>query len=592
MSFNSFSSAVKLNGIKTYNGVNKATNDSFKNQFYSDIKNIDYSQYEEIDYNVFDLEKGIEKAKEKASEQPWYKTAFDYTQTIRASFTWGVLEVVENIGDGLIMAGGAIAAGVVGIFDKEAAQSIKDGTQNIVQYDWTEAGYQAEMKALGVSEEIANGMAHTIAGGAGTMAGYVALSLIPGGAAVTATAGALSAAGSAADMAFKNGATYEEALTVSAVSAVAGGISGGALNKLGVAAKGAQSIGQVAGYAAAGAAVAMTEPVINSTAEYLTYGKDMVDENGNKVYENFGDYYVDSGGLVNTIIAGGVGGISTGAQGLAGYKNNQKRYTASKSTVSEFNDSDVAALLDYAERSDYHTNWRKRDLTSWAHQNFDSVFGSEQIDALLERVTKVDDKYWPKLLEERELPETILGFVDKDGMLYLPQKANEHSAFHEFFHLVSETNGINSGNKYTDANGNLHKITGIREYYTDGFNTTMANETLTDFLASKYSDGKIYDSIYLKENVRLWSRLDDAMTTAYGQEGADLLLKSYVNNDTSAIRNFFDTYSTAGSYDDFARKLGSFELKNLDSLVSNIEKNVYKQHSSFGARIRSLFGGK
>ena len=328
MSFNNFNSSVKLNNIKTYNKVN-TKNDAFKNTFYSDIEEIDYSKYEEVDYNSIDLEEGIEKAQETANEQPWYKTLYDYSQTIRASFTWGVLEVVENVGDGLIMAGGSIASGVVGIWDEELADEIKQDTQEVIQYDWTEAGYQAEMEALGVSEEISQGLAHTIAGGAGTMAGYVAMSLIPGGAAVTATAGALSAVGSSAQTAFNSGATYEEALAVSAVSAVAGAASGGALNKIGAAAKGAQSLAQVGGYALAGAAVSMSEPVINSTAEYLTYGKDMVDENGNKTYENFGEYYVNSGGLLNTVIAGGIGFGSTGVQGISGYITNKKSYGSS-----------------------------------------------------------------------------------------------------------------------------------------------------------------------------------------------------------------------------------------------------------------------
>lgn len=51
MSFNDFSSSVKLDNIKTYNGVNTSSINTFKNPFYSDIKDIDYSQYEEIDYN-------------------------------------------------------------------------------------------------------------------------------------------------------------------------------------------------------------------------------------------------------------------------------------------------------------------------------------------------------------------------------------------------------------------------------------------------------------------------------------------------------------------------------------------------------------
>ena len=231
-----------------------------------------------------------------------------------------MLEVVENLGDGLLMAWSAEASFVASVFGQdELSDEIKQMAQDAIQYDWTEAGYSAQMDALGVDYDIAHGLAHDISGGLGTTAGYIALSLIPGGQIVTATTGALSAAGSASEMAFNSGATYEEALVVSTVAGVAGAASGYGLEKIGNAASSASKITQVAGYTGLGAVTAMSEPVVNSTAQYLTYGKDAVDENGNPLYDNYWDYYVESGGLIQTVTAGVVGGSSIGIQGVKGY---------------------------------------------------------------------------------------------------------------------------------------------------------------------------------------------------------------------------------------------------------------------------------
>lgn len=376
MSFDNFVSSVKLNNIKTYNNINNTAVNTFQNTFYSDIKKIDYNKYEDIDYNQIDLEKGIEEAKEQADDQPWYKTIYDYTATISCSFSWGVLEVVENIGDGLIMLGSASLANyasvVDSIFGTDYADQIKETTSNMIAYDWTEAGYNFQMKNLGVSEEISQGLAHTIAGGVGTTTGYVALSLIPGGAAVTATTGALSAAGSAAEQAFNCGASYEEALTVSVISGAAGAGAGAALNGIGGAAKGATSLVQVGGYALAGATVSVSEPLINTTAQYYLYANDMVDENGNKLYDNWGDYYVDSGGALNTVIAGVAGGSSVGIQGVKGYNdfklvkdniNNLGEYGSIETLKNKFNNM--------SNRQVYETV--KASNNSWPIEYYDLI---------------------------------------------------------------------------------------------------------------------------------------------------------------------------------------------------------------------------
>ena len=609
MAGGNFTANLNSNGLKLNVKNYKLKNNNINLDLYdaaSSYENIDYTTSEEnintnLNTNDFDFGESISKASNQLQEikstqeeeKPWWDVVFDYAATAVGSVVSGVVDVVENIGDGLIMCGGELASGVVSLCGNEdLASEIKKGTQDIVQYDWSEAAYDAAMDALDVDDEIAHGVVHQVGNAVGSMAGYAALSLVPGGAAVTAATGFLAAKGSSAEHAFQSGATFEEASVISTVAGAAGALSGAALNKVQGAAKGASSIKDVAKLTAKGMAVSAAEPVVNSVTEYATYGKDMVDENGNPLYDNFGEYYVESGGLLNTAIAGGVGGISAGSQAVKGYNNNIKAQKYGTEVIASFSDDDVSAILSSAELSDYRSKWSKRELSSWLHQNFDGIYGSSEIDNILQRINKVSDNYWPTLLKSMGLNEGILGFVDKNSNLYLPQQANKHSAYHEAFHQLSEINGYKSGLKVSDAQGNLHKITGIREYYQDGFNSTLANETLTDFLASKYSDGKIYNSVYDASNVKLWSRLDDAMTEAYGESGANLLLESYLSNDTSRIRNFFQTYSSKGTYDDFVRKMKYYSSNELENMVSSIEKNVYKQNNSFGSRIRSLFGGK
>ena len=293
------------------------------------------TEYDEIDYNQG--ERGVYahyNRVSRAKQSGLYRAStaghidlniFDETVTLVASFVFGVLDVVENISDGLVMLGGEIDSFCYSIIgNEEMAEATKKATQEYVQYDWTEAGYGATVEALGVDEDVAYSELHQLGTVAGSMTGYAALSLVPGGELVTATTGFLSAKGSSAEHAFQSGATFEEASVTSTVAGAAGALSGAALNKVQGAAKGASSIKDVAKFTAKGMAVSATEPVVNSVTEYATYGKDMVDENGNPLYDNFGEYYVESGGLLNTAIAGGVGGLSTGVQATSGYSNNIK----------------------------------------------------------------------------------------------------------------------------------------------------------------------------------------------------------------------------------------------------------------------------
>ena len=354
MAGGNFTANLNSNGLKLNVKNYKLKNNNINLDLYdaaSSYENIDYTTSEEnintnLNTNDFDFGESISKASNQLQEikstqeeeKPWWDVVFDYAATAVGSVVSGVVDVVENIGDGLIMCGGELASGVVSLCGNEdLASEIKKGTQDIVQYDWSEAAYDAAMDALDVDDEIAHGVVHQVGNAVGSMAGYAALSLVPGGAAVTAATGFLAAKGSSAEHAFQSGATFEEASVISTVAGAAGALSGAALNKVQGAAKGASSIKDVAKLTAKGMAVSAAEPVVNSVTEYATYGKDMVDENGNLLYDNFGEYYVESGGVLNTVIAGGAGGASTF---LKSYNN--PIYKARKNTLNKFkNDPDV-----------------------------------------------------------------------------------------------------------------------------------------------------------------------------------------------------------------------------------------------------------
>ena len=96
MSFNNFTSSVKLNKIQTYNNVNNNANAVFKNTFYDDIEEINYNEYANINYDSINLNESIQKAIENGAmeeEKNWY----DVPLTFLASAGNTVMGVAEGI---------------------------------------------------------------------------------------------------------------------------------------------------------------------------------------------------------------------------------------------------------------------------------------------------------------------------------------------------------------------------------------------------------------------------------------------------------------------------------------------------------------
>jgi hypothetical protein len=129
----------------------------------------------------------------------------DEAKVAKASFWCGVLDIAENLWDGLLWLSAMAADGQANQMAgaswsvsasrqiSASATSVRD-VAPLVEYDVSDAIYKNEMKKNNISEELAYGDIHYKYDTAGKIAGSVALSFIPGGAG--SVVGGLTAVGS------------------------------------------------------------------------------------------------------------------------------------------------------------------------------------------------------------------------------------------------------------------------------------------------------------------------------------------------------------------------------------------------------------
>lgn len=252
----------------------------------------------------------------------WWEKALMDTATFSVSFAFGIGGVFETIVDGCFM----IAGGIDKLFFTGDAQWAED----IVSVNCFDEMYDDLVREGVLNSKSAYSGWHTAGNIAGSVTGYTCLSLLSGNGATMAVVGGLSAMGSSSERALNSGATFGEAFATGALSGVVGFASGATVDKLGKVAIRSTSLLQVGKYTLEGAGASIIEPIVNSEIEYDMYAKDMTDANGAKLYDNRWDYYKESGGLTNTLIAGAAGGFSVGSQGLKGYKNHKSSFDVDK----------------------------------------------------------------------------------------------------------------------------------------------------------------------------------------------------------------------------------------------------------------------
>lgn len=247
---------------------------------------------------------------------------------------------------------------------------------------------------------------------------------------------------------------------------------------------------------------------------------------------------------------------------------------------------DISPLLKKADISDYNLAMDFNTLYQIMHNNFDNIIGHSKVDEVLYSINVIDVNNWQQLLYNRNLPSTTLGFVDKNQNLFLPSNASMHTAIHELLHKLSDWRG-----KYVyDAYGNIKRVTGLRTFFSDGSNTNIANEKITDFLASKIFDEKIYNSVYGDVHLNLIDRFNDLLTYAY--KDSTVLSSSYIMNDSSILEDFFSKFSTQATYWQFMVALDNPEYlytDYLNNVISELENKFYPKKGNFIDSILSIF---
>ncbi len=398
------------------------------------------TQKAEIINNKAAKEEALKKAKEEKEEyeqMAWWEKALTNTGTFVLSVGEGIVSVGEDIVDGAVtLGGGLVSYAADGLGFDEFSKSVKEGTENFVSYDFSGTCYDWIVDKTGLNEYSAYGNFHTAGNIIGTMAGYVGLSLIPGGALVTGGLSAVAAAGDASQRAFNEGATFDQAFASSAVAGTFGFGVGVGLNQVQAAAKGAASVGQVARYAAAGGGVAAIEPVANSVTQYVAYAND-----GSMSLSEFGDYYVKSGGLQSTIMAFGIGGISTGTASL---KPNKQVNLAEKFNPAEMDTLDVNYYLsnlspeekslfwenlysDYDHVSGYDISVKKLEVSDLAKDSRVKVSVGDKKLYIKEQMVKDLKSQYPdiEMFSDIELQQKFPDiYLEKSKQLYVDRSVN------------------------------------------------------------------------------------------------------------------------------------------------------------------------
>lgn len=323
----------------------------------------------------------------------------------------GFLKVGENIVDGVVMLGGDIVVAGATVCNWCGAdidtQAVKDTVQNIVQTDFVGDKYRElieENEWIQQNSSLDPKMAALLET-AGTISGYALVNAIPGvGGSVVAAAGA---AGAAAEVAFNNGANFEEASVTAIVAGAAGFASDFGLDKVGNVARGATNLGQVARLTGAGVALGAGEPIVNVTTQYLTYGRKMTDEEGNPLYDNYFDFANDQQLLLQMGIGAGIGGGSVALKGIKGYMevrpwSSQEGITDEMVKVAESNYQQHSG--DFTSRKDYYRSLADVEAASeYAHKiGIDPTTGREVWSQDV-RIAKDDPGITACLTDERKI---------------------------------------------------------------------------------------------------------------------------------------------------------------------------------------------
>jgi hypothetical protein len=271
---------------------------------------------EQISEQLTLLDQEIHSAEQNVE---WNNTDFgckfwQYFDASLLSFESGLVDIGENIYDGLAM-----------LFSTD-----KEKTAELVKADVSEELYAQWVKERGVNDNAAYSKVHDVGNAIGTIGGTALIIYATAGIGAPASAGAgagattlggsgaaakfaqltagsiiaLDAGGSASERALNSGATFDQAYWLGINSAAMGYATGvwtsgytASLND-----KVYSSLWEVGLDALKSGGMAVFEPTCNSILEYSIYANDLKDANGNLLYEDFGDYYIESGAPLRTVV--------------------------------------------------------------------------------------------------------------------------------------------------------------------------------------------------------------------------------------------------------------------------------------------------
>ena len=550
----------------------------------------------------------------------------------------GILSVPTGIIDGVQAIGGA----VTGEDWDSVTKKMWNGTKGFVSEDYSTALFDLFYDGTKIGQFLKNNSygfdtTRGIGSGLGKVAGIVGISVASGGTLAAFGRAAMSGFGEGAETSWKEGASIGEGLLSATLNSAWEGLQyfvGGKIGSSTLFGKGGKFLNNLSNSA-------IKTNILNSTSRVLLDGLDggvegfvqpliasiykdgYYDEDGNYIefkdcdnfLDKYGEIFDDYGGVKNVFTNAVIGsGASILGEvfdiGRFFNKSSSETHTDIDSflgvnengvvdnvnpisdILNKLNEEDIDALMASADISDYYRTWSPQSLRDTFHNVLDRKFGYGYVDAIIDRINNIKDSDWQTLLKAHNLNSNIVGFVDRIGNLFLPQSASKHTATHEGLHKFSEWRNLS----YTDIYGKKHKATGIKQYYTDGRVTNIANETLTEYLASKIDDGKFYSSMYDSSGNpigRLWEQLDNAFYEKWGSN--NILLDCYLDNDVNTLRSIFNENAYNGAWDNFVLELEKSYAANIDYLkdiINSVTTSLNpKGITGLIAKIIAIFGG-
>lgn len=509
------------------------------------------------------------------------------------SIVSGIMSSFESLIDGGLRIGCTIASKIIGIFDEEHEKGFEAFSNVIIDIDWSSELESNILKAIFKENVDQIYDEYESAFDVGHIVGNIVGNIIPmmtGVKEVTEVVSALSSFSSSYSLSIENGATQDQAIEIGLLSAALGAITGFGLEKIGKVATSSKTIGDLLKSVFKGGAIASIEPFITSLTQYVTFAYKLEDSEGNRIYKNFMDYYKSSGGMVNTAVSAALGSTVVGLKSVYGIVSN----TGERVTLDQLKFSDdELMMLRRAKVSDY-TSYQENleQISKIVHSKYDKYFGTDYVNEVLSKINFMDMSA-SEMANKFNKSGNLYGMVDEIGNVFISNDASTHDVIHELEHKFSQNVQL-----YTIINGKQRAVTGIREYFEDGFHSNYANEALTDFLSFK-DQGFLGNSPYSHmfdatkvSYVSLWDRIDDSIVRAYGEQYRYYLDYIYMTNDTAALRQFFDSFAGVGSYDSFIRSMVyNGNMEELETIVSTIEKNtgLKPESSSIIESIRKLF---